>query len=243
MSSSESTIPGTVPSPIMNNIFDMIYIINLKESTDRRKCMETQLHSLDITKYTFIEPAGGINLNIEYLKINKLYAYPNNDFCEKSCSCGGNGHYLSPGVIDLHLAHLNIWSDMIQKKYSKCLILEDDCIFTENMRDFVRIMSKAPENWRMLYLGHSQKINNYNSENIDNPFFLKLVKGINETHIYALTNECAQICIDNTYPIRAAVDGYFCHFMINNKVLSDVYICKTMFGINGSLTGNMKSLL
>jgi GR25 family glycosyltransferase involved in LPS biosynthesis len=227
----------------MNDLFDKIYIINLKESTERRQFMETQLQHLCINNYKIIEPVGANNIDIEYLKSNKLFAYPNNDFCKKECSCGGNGHILTSGQIDLHLAHFKIWNDMIQNNYSKCLILEDDCIFTENMRDFVEILSVAPANWKLLYLGHSQKIHQYNSENIDNPFFFKLVNGINETHIYAVTNECAQILIDNTYPIRAAIDGYLAHFMINNRVLSDVYICKTMFGINGSLTGNMKSLL
>jgi hypothetical protein len=41
--------------------------------------------------------------------------------------------------------------------------------------------------------------------------------------------------MEHTYPIRAAVDGFLAHFMINNKILNNVYISKTTYAINGSL--------
>lgn len=60
--------------------------------------------------------------------------------------------------------------------------------------------------------------------------------------MYAITKECANIMTDHTYPIRAHIDGYFAHIMIDNKLLTDVYICKLTLGLNGSLCNNFKSL-
>ena len=94
--------------------------------------------------------------------------------------------------------------------YTKCLILEDDYIFTEDIKNISNIIDNIPINWNMLFLGHTQFINSHNSKDINNPYFLQLLDGIPETHIYAVTQECAKILIEHTYPIRAAVDGYVC---------------------------------
>ena len=48
--------------------------------------------------------------------------------------------------------------------YKKCLILEDDCIFTENVNDFDNIIKDIPEDWELLYLGHCGKISNGKNE-------------------------------------------------------------------------------
>lgn len=227
----------------MNTFFDKIYIINLAQSTDRKEMMINQMKKLNIDNYLIEEAISGKDIDIDYLMNNKLYAYPGNNFCLSSCSCSGAGHVLNNNHIALHLTHYNIWNNMIKNNYKRCLILEDDCIFTEDIKYISNIINDIPINWQMLYLGHCQKITNQNSMNINNPSFLKLLNGINETHIYAVTQECASILIEHTYPIRAAIDGYFGHFIINKKLLTDIYICKFMLGINGSLLNIFNTLL
>jgi GR25 family glycosyltransferase involved in LPS biosynthesis len=227
----------------MNTFFDKIYIINLKQCTDRKEMMTEQMIKLNIDNYVFEEALFGKDINIEYLKSNNLYAYPGNTFCKKTCSCQGEGHGLNNNEIALHLTHYNIWNDIVQNNYTKCLILEDDCIFTEDITNVSNIINNIPINWKILFLGHTQYINSNNSKDIDNPYFLQLLNGVAETHIYAVTQECARILIEHTYPIRAAVDGYLGHFMINKKILTDNYICKNKLGINGSLLGIYKSFI
>ena len=225
---------------MLNTFFDRIYVINLKSAIDRRELMIRQLDDLNVD-FVFEDAVWLGDINREEMKEKRLWAYPGNNFCTKSCSCGGLGHVLSDFEIALHLSHYNIWKDIVVSGYEKCLILEDDCIFTEDIKKFSSIVGDIPANWQLLYLGHNQKITDYNSTNI-NVNFKKLLKGVNETHIYAVTRECAGILIEHTYPIRAAVDGFLAHFMINNKVLSNVYICKLILGLNGSLCGDFQSM-
>ena len=94
----------------------------------------------------------------------------------------------------------------------------------------------------MLYLGHSQKIRSSNTKE-ENIKFKKLIWGVNETHIYGVSLEGARILIEHTYPIRAAIDGYLTHFMINNRVLQNIYISKTSYAKNGSLNKLYKTTL
>ena len=53
----------------------------------------------------------------------------------------------------------------------------------------------------------------------------------------------AKILINNTYPLRAAIDGYLAHFMINKGVLKEVYISSKNYGINGSIKKHYKTTI
>ena len=231
----------------MDTYFDKIYIINLDKDVKRKSNMISQMVKHNIHNYVFQKATSGIDIDKnEYIK-NKEWAYPGNNFCNinNNCSCSGKGHELSVNEIALHLSHYHIWKDIVKNNYQKCLILEDDCIFTENINTFNNIISNIPNNWELLYLGHSKKINGSYGNNsiIINSDFNKLLYGINETHIYAITNDCANILINNMLPIRAAVDGYLGHFMVTKKVLSNVFVSRNDYGINGSLYGMMPSTM
>jgi GR25 family glycosyltransferase involved in LPS biosynthesis len=231
----------------IDTYFDKIYIINLDKDVKRKSNMISQMVKHNIHNYVFQKATSGIDIDKnEYIK-NKEWAYPGNNFCNinNNCSCSGKGYELSVNEIALHLSHYHIWKDIVKNNYQKCLILEDDCIFTENINTFNNIISNIPNNWELLYLGHSKKINGSYGNNsiIINSDFNKLLYGINETHIYAITNDCANILINNMLPIRAAVDGYLGHFMVTKKVLSNVFVSRNDYGINGSLYGMMPSTM
>lgn len=218
----------------INNYFDKIYIINLNRSPERKINMISQMEKYNITNYVFIPTIDGKDIDKNILKYNNQWAYPGNKLCKSNCSCKGKGHKLSANQISLHLNNYYIWKDIEHNNYKKCLILEDDCMFTDKIEQLNHDLNIIPHDWELLYLGHSNKINTSNSKE-ENSKFKKLIKGINETHIYAVSLEGARILIEHTYPIRAAVDGFLAHFMINNKILNNVYISKTTYAINGSL--------
>jgi glycosyl transferase family 25 len=226
----------------MDSFFDKIYIINMKESVDRKTYMTEQMNKFNIKNYVFQNAVVGKDLLVDSLKEQKLWAYPGNDFCETSCSCLGNGHDLTKNQIGLQLSHYSIWEDMLKNNYKKCLIFEDDVTLTDENKNFQDIVRELPDDWEFIYYGHSEKINNENSIDINNLYFKKLISGVNETHMYAITNDAAKILFENTYPVRAAIDGYISHFIINKGFLSNVYICKLMLGINGSLCGLFESI-
>ena len=159
-----------------------------------------------------------------------------------TCNCRGKGHDLSAAQISLHLNNYYIWQDMIKNNYKKCLILEDDCVFTEYFENLENDIKFIPENWELLYLGHSKKITSSNTEE-KNIKFKKLIKGVAETHIYGVSLEGARVLIEHTYPIRAAIDGYLARFMINNRVLQNIYISTTSYALNGSVYKLYKTTL
>lgn len=133
----------------MDTYFDKIYIINLKESTDRKKTIDEQMVKFGITNYVFEQAISGKDINLDEFKNNNLWAYPGNSICNINCSCTGKGHELHINQIALHSSHYNIWKDIIKNDYNKCLILEDDCIFTENINFFEKIICDIPETWKM----------------------------------------------------------------------------------------------
>lgn len=216
------------------NFFDKVYIINLKRSPDRKNNMIEQLNKYNITNYFFIDTIDGQDVDTEDLKRTKKWAYPNNDFCSNGCSCRGKGHSLSNAQLSVHINHYNIWQNMIENKYNNCLILEDDCVFTDEAFNFDKIVDYIPKDWQILFLGHVHRIGSGNSIEINDKFW-KVTKHIPESHIYGITRECAELLVKNAYPLRAAVDGYLSHFMINNKVINNAYVSKTNYGLNGSL--------
>lgn len=220
---------------LINTYFNKIYVINLTSSIHRKNYMIDQFKKFNITNYEIFPATNKNNIDIQKLKNNKLFAFPGNDFhCTLDCSCKGKGHNLSAGENALSLSHYRIYQDIVKNKYEKCIILEDDCIFTNEIENFNNIINYIPQNWELLYLGHSNLLKYHNHTNINNPYFFK-TSGLPQTHIYALTYNCAKKLILNIFPLRAAIDGYLCYFMISKNVIKNAFVCSKQIGINGSL--------
>jgi GR25 family glycosyltransferase involved in LPS biosynthesis len=217
--------------------FDQIYVINCKDSHVRRNQMIKQFEERNIKNYTIFDAVLHSTINKQQMIDNKLYAYPGNKFycCTSKCTCGGEGHEIMITHIAAYLSHCNVYKDIIKNNYNTCLILEDDCLFTEESKLIEQCINYAPNDWNILYLGNSQYINNDNSFDICNEYFEKLKRGVPEVHMYAVRKPCLQILIDNMFPIRGNIDGYIDHFIIRKYMIDNVYICKKHMGINQSL--------
>ena len=225
----------------MDNFFEKIYIINLKRSPERKADMISQLEKNNVKNYIFIPTIDGKEIDKNKLKESNEWAYPGNKICNVDCSCKGKGHRLSESQLSLHLNNYYIWKDIVKNKYERCLILEDDCMSTEEYKDLNEDVKNMPDKWELLFLGHSNKTKWSKEERLNK--FKKLTHGVNETHIYGVSLEGAKILINNTYPLRAAIDGYLAHFMINKGVLKEVYISSKNYGINGSIKKHYKTTI
>jgi GR25 family glycosyltransferase involved in LPS biosynthesis len=219
----------------LDSFFDKIYVINLPSSVERRNLIIKQFENLNLKNYEVFNAIDKNSLNINDLKIKKLLAYQGNTFyCDQNCTCGGAGHILSSGDIALNFSHREIYEDIIKNNYEKCLIMEDDCIFTDKLNDFDEITKNIPKDWDFLYLGNSNYINNNNSSDIGNKFFLKCL-GVPCTHMYAININCIETIKSKMFPIRAAIDGFLHRFIFEKKLVNNVFICKLTLGINGSV--------
>jgi GR25 family glycosyltransferase involved in LPS biosynthesis len=222
---------------LINTFFDKIYVINLSYSVERKKSMIEQFEKYKIKNYVFIEATDKNTLNFDEL-IEKKIVHSGN--CPLDCTCGGKGnHVLGNGNIALSISHYRIYCDIIENGYDKCLILEDDCIFSDEMNNFNDIKNYIPEDWELLYLGNDKFISSNTTSNIGNSYFLKCF-GVPCTHIYAITNNSAKLLSKNIFPIKSAIDGFLHRFIIERKILKNVYICNKSFAINGSVENLIK---
>lgn len=214
---------------LINTFFDKIYVINLSYSVERKKSMVEQFEKYNIKNYIFIEATDKNTLNFDELVEKKMWKCLQN--CVSVCACRNS---LGDGNIALSISHYRIYCDIIEKGYNKCLILEDDCIFLDEMYNFNDIENYIPEDWELLYLGNSKFISSNTTTDIGNSYFLKCF-GVPCTHMYAITNNTAKLLAKNIFPVRAAIDGYLHKFIIDEKILKNVYICSKTFALNGSV--------
>jgi glycosyl transferase family 25 len=115
-----------------------IWVINLKEDTERRSIMERQLKGLDL-KYEIVEAVEGETLTEEDLKIYSA-----------TQAVRRYGRELVPGEIGCALSHINIWKRMEREGISEVLVLEDDVRIGEML---IRIIDRShlfPRDWELI---------------------------------------------------------------------------------------------
>jgi len=129
----------------LNNLSKSIYVINLKERNDRREHIINQLSTINCLEYDIIDAVNGSKID--------------------------NPSRIKNGAFGLLMTYKNIHNDWKNKGESDILIVEDDCMFTENFNDHLELYIKSvPSDWDMLYFGanhnyhmgqQTKKINNY----------------------------------------------------------------------------------
>lgn len=153
---------------------DQIYIINLKNRTDRWNICKEQLIKNNITNYKRFDA-----IRPDLTKVNPIHYSKNNMKLSKN--------YIT-GALGCKLSHLSVINDAKVNNYSKILILEDDFLlcnnFIEKYNNTIQNIDKNNINYNMLYLGFSiVRDNPYIDTKINN---LKILKNAHTTHAYIL---------------------------------------------------------
>lgn len=176
---------------ILNKIFEHIYVLNLKESTDRREHIINEFKRVGIEKYDFFEATPYYSDEVKDLTNSSLVKkFPNCFRCDKKrCNCENN--YLTPFQIANWCSFINIFKDIIKNNYKFVLICEDDIVFSFQHK---RIINKllSPQSFALynininkpllIRLGTAFNPDNHNS--LNEPMFLKN---------YSLCNPCFAI--------------------------------------------------
>lgn len=136
------------PLPITKNIdkkiisntktklgFDKIYVINLERRTDRRVRIESALNDLGI-EYTIFNAIDALKIDIDYIKSLGIQSIPN-------YTDPYNNRPLNYGEISCFLSHYFIWKEMIENKYEKIIILEDDARFVMKFKSVLLNLIKG----------------------------------------------------------------------------------------------------
>ena len=196
----------------MENI-DKIYIINLKDSTDRWKNCEEQLNKYGITNY---ERFDAIRPDLN--KIDPIQYSKNNMKHSKNYIIGALGCKLS---------HLQIIMNAKKNNYNQILILEDDFLlcnnFLEKYNNIISIMNQDNIAFDMLYLGFSIVRNNpYIDTNIIN---LKKITNGHTTHAYILNKSFYNTIIDAIYKCYCEIDVCYANMQKKYDTIYGVYPC------------------
>ena len=231
----------------IDEYFDQIYIIHLNELSDRKLSIINQIKKFNLKNITIIDAINKNNIDIEKFKKNELIAYPGNNYCKTQtinnsgdkcwCKGGGHGEYKYPGRIACALSHYMTYKDIVNKNYKKCLILEDDFIFNNDLHKlFDSLYNDIPPNWELIYFQNSRYIN-YKREQLNyNKHFVSIKYGVSDAGCYSVNNYAASILHDNFLPIRAAADGYIGVCIDRIFKIKKAYIYKENLSINGSVS-------
>ena len=200
---------------IFNTIFDNIYVLNLKESIDRKTHIENEFKRVGIDKYQFFEATRYDSDEVKNLTNSGLVKkFPNCFRCnQKRCDCENN--FLTSFQIGNWCSFINIFNDIIKKNYNFVLICEDDIVFTfQHKRIINTLLSK--ENFRkyrinmnkplLIRMGTAFNPSNHNDTNTK-PFFLRNFALCNPC--FAINKEMAVTFLKNLKIIDYHSDVYF----------------------------------
>lgn len=108
--------------------FDKTYCLNLKKRKDRLEHFEQQVKKYDLGIYQYFEAIDGSTLDNPYQNLKS----------------GEFGHILST---------ISILEDAILKNYKNILLVEDDCVFLNTLKEIDLYFEKLPKDWDLLYFG------------------------------------------------------------------------------------------
>jgi GR25 family glycosyltransferase involved in LPS biosynthesis len=112
----------------LNELSDSVYVINLKERTDRKKHIVNELKKINCINYTFIEAINGKKLK--------------------------NTTKLTDGMFGLINTYINIYIDWKNENKEDIIIIEDDCVFVESFNEKLHnYVINVPKDWDMMYFG------------------------------------------------------------------------------------------
>jgi len=112
----------------LNDLTDSIYVINLKERTDRKEHILNHLEKINCKNYILFEGVNGKKIE--------------------------NPTKMPSGMFGLIKTYINMYNDWKKTPKDSILIIEDDCIFVDNFNEKLKeYMDHVPEKWDMLYFG------------------------------------------------------------------------------------------
>jgi len=110
--------------------FDKVYCINLDRRKDRLENFKKEVEKYNLGEFERFSAYDGKTLDMP--KYNTT---------------------LNPGELGVILSNIDIINDAKIKKYDKILIIEDDCIFTDEILNIKKYFDLLPNDWEMLYMG------------------------------------------------------------------------------------------
>ena len=138
---------------MLEKYFDKIFCVNLDRRTDRWEHFLNQSKKFNLNSFERISAIDGSKLNP--LDVNSP---------------------LNQGELGLVFTLIKIFEDSILNNYQKILILEDDCVFENELLNVDLFFENLPSDWDMIYFGgnHNQH-GNYPEPIVINKYVKKVL--------------------------------------------------------------------
>ena len=112
--------------------FDKVYCINLKKRTDRLQHFNEQVNKYDLGSFEVFEAIDG----------NILPPHPT----------------LKQGELGIINSVIEILQLAIKNNFNNILIIEDDCVFNDNILIIDDYFNNLPKDWDMIYFGGNHNL-------------------------------------------------------------------------------------
>lgn len=112
----------------LNKISKNIFVINLKKRTDRLRHIQEELKKINCNNYEIVEAIDGNTIN--------------------------RSPFINQGALGLVQTYFKIFELIKDKPTEEIILIEDDCVFSENFSENVNnFLNELPNDWNILYFG------------------------------------------------------------------------------------------
>jgi GR25 family glycosyltransferase involved in LPS biosynthesis len=110
------------------------------------------------------------------------------------------------GQLSCALSHYNIYKKIVEEDIQNALILEDDCIFTENINRIDEYAKQLPDEYSVFYLGFQEgSAGSGYSSNLN----ILTGRGVGHTHAMNVKKSCAELMLEFNKNLVWTADGAF----------------------------------
>ena len=233
-----------MPGPLqyfqfLNQYFDKIFVVTIARATERQQQIKERLQDLNFEFFYGIDKQEH---SMEELKQQGLYSE------KKAKQFHRYDKEMTHGEVACALSHKNLWQLIIENKYEKVLVFEDDVVPDEHTFPFIPVIfNELPKDWELLYLGYDKnerrrkgkqrfyhvlsalKLLKWNQKMVKNLYPMKISKHISKsgfhdmTHSFALTLKGAEKLTKLQTPVSFPADNALSYAAKNELVKA--YIC------------------
>lgn len=167
----------------LNKVFDKVFVLTVPSFEERINNMKQRLEGVD---YEFFYGVYGGDLDvIPYREV---------------------GSRLTRGQLSCVLSHHMIYKKIVEDNIENALILEDDCIFNENVAHIEEYAKQLPEEYSVFYLGYQEE---YSGVPYSNNLNILTGRGVGHTHAMNVRKSCAEIMLEFNKNMLWTADGAF----------------------------------
>lgn len=203
---------------ILNKIFDKIFVITIDHEFEEEKFIKVdnlQPTGKNRTK-RLIDRLEGLEYELYYGVNGATYGF---DSVERN----NNGFLvvkpqgLTLGQMGCAMSHINLYEKISNGPWERVLILENDCVFLQELENLEEYFNQLPSTWGLVYLGWTAPIGDGNiSKNIyelrrDNFVYVHC------SHCIGLTKEFAKKLYDFNKNCNYTADGAYSEIIKQNN--------------------------